>query len=126
MFSTELAESATRGFRESKRGLADLEMAWLVGHLRVERWREALLWSWAVGRVGGSEGVWGVEARKELMDVLKMISEDEEVVIIQRSERETLNDLARLEENTGWEAAKSTRFIFCKWSRCVMLWYIEY
>ena len=59
-----------RGFRKSHRGKGDLEMSWLISHLKVERWREALIWVWAVGRVGGQEGVWGDKAREEIKGLL--------------------------------------------------------
>jgi 3-O-alpha-D-mannopyranosyl-alpha-D-mannopyranose xylosylphosphotransferase len=69
MFAEELSLAAVRGFRESQRGLADLEMAALASWLRIERWREALLWTWVVAKVGGSEGIWGQSARNELREL---------------------------------------------------------
>ena len=35
-------------------GQYDAHLGYLFGNFLVERWREALLWSWVVGRVGGS------------------------------------------------------------------------
>jgi 3-O-alpha-D-mannopyranosyl-alpha-D-mannopyranose xylosylphosphotransferase len=113
MFARDLSEAATRGFRESMRGTADIEMAWLVGHLGIERWREALLWTWAVAKVGGVKGVWGEEARKEVRRVLNVRGDVGQVTVI-KGERETLGDLENVMGQAGWEMPKRTEYRFCK------------
>ena len=115
MFAGELTTASTRGFRESKRGLADIEMAWLVTHLRIERWREALLWAWVVGRVGGASGLWGLEARKEIRSILGLDEgiEGSEAVMI-KGNRTTLDDSRKFTIETGWEAAKASEYLFCE------------
>ena len=34
-------------------------LVWMFSHFLVERWREALLWTWVVGHVGGTNDEWG-------------------------------------------------------------------
>ncbi|KAK4683943.1 hypothetical protein P7C73_g6265, partial [Tremellales sp. Uapishka_1] len=113
MFSKELTVAATRGFRASKRGLADVEMAWLVTHLGIERWREALLWSFVVAKVGGASGVWGEEAREEMRAVLGMVGDSQHTaVVVTRGRRTTLSDMEGMSQNAGWEAPKHTKYVF--------------
>lgn len=117
MWSPQLSLASTRGFRESKRGDGDVEMAWLITHLRVERWREALLWSWIVAKLGGEEDVWGENQKRELRKVLGMTpSQGEEIekVEVTSGSRSTLSDLDALTEEAGWEGPKATDYHFCK------------
>lgn len=115
LFAHELTLALTRGFRESKRGLAHMEMACLVTHLRVERWREALLWSWVVGRVGGADGVWGEEARQEVRKVLGRVDGVDGVkVLVEKDNRTPLEDMIGLTERAGWEAPQRSQYLFCE------------
>ncbi|KAI0718280.1 hypothetical protein C8T65DRAFT_737499 [Cerioporus squamosus] len=54
-----LAKSATHAFRETKAGEGDFYQMFVFAHFIVERAREALLWSWVVGRIGGIDDSWG-------------------------------------------------------------------
>jgi 3-O-alpha-D-mannopyranosyl-alpha-D-mannopyranose xylosylphosphotransferase len=115
MFAEDLTMAATRTFRESRRGVADVEIAWLVSHLGVERWREALLWSWAVAKVGGAKGIWGKEAREEVRRVMGV--KEGQVggnVKITRGERKTLEDIERVTKQAGWELPEKTTYLFCE------------
>ncbi len=114
MWEDELTEAATRGFRRSERGIGDIEMSWLVGFLRVERWREALLWSWAVARMGGESGYWGEAERGELERVLDITTTEVDSVLIEKGERKTLVDILEIEKTMGWEHAKQTAYTFCE------------
>ena len=111
MFADDLTIAATRGFRESQCGEGDIEMAWLVTHLGIERWREALLWTWAVAKVGGEEGIWGDGARQEIRDLLHLESDDQrEIVPVIRGERTTLEDIAEM----SGQQPKHTQYRFCQ------------
>ena len=116
MFAPEMAVANTRGLRESKRGEADIEMAWLVTHMRMERWREALLWVWAVAKLGGVEGVWGSEAKVEIRRILRLEDDAEipEQVQVQSEQRLTLDDLGVIEETAGWPGAEKTTYAACE------------
>lgn len=51
-------------------GVWDVHATFLLPHLIVERWREALIWSWVVGRIGGVNDEWGeVEKRRAWAEV---------------------------------------------------------
>jgi len=54
----EVSITASHPFRGMTAGNPDLYTLFLYTHSIVERWREALLWSWAVGKHGGLEDEW--------------------------------------------------------------------
>ncbi|TXT03812.1 hypothetical protein VHUM_04333 [Vanrija humicola] len=113
MFAEQLSTATTRTFRESKRGVGDIEMSWLVTHLQIERWREALLWSFIVARVGGADGKWGDGARDELRRVLGVDKGDEgDVVVVKKGRRETIVDVPYLDRHGGWEDPEGTYYKF--------------
>lgn len=118
IWEDELTEAATRGFRRSMRGMGDVEISWLVGFLRVERWREALLWSWAVARMGGESGLWGQEAREEVKRVLRMTTTKVNAVMVHRQPRKTLADLEAINQKMEWETARRTAYFFCEFLNC--------
>ena len=114
MFAEELSIAATRGFRESNRGLADLEMAALASWLRIERWREALIWTWVVAKVGGVEGVWGDDARKELRELFGSALEEGKTAIVHKGPRRTVQDADRYLFVHNMDEPLNTRIRFCK------------
>lgn len=61
MWYTQFAATATHPFRETKLGNADPSIMFMLVHFTVERWREALLWSWAVARHGAVNDAWTPE-----------------------------------------------------------------
>lgn len=77
-WSPDFARSVPRRFREIERGISDasragdLHASWFGPLFLVERAREAMLWSWAVARLGGIDGMWGGEERNEVRRVLKI------------------------------------------------------
>ncbi|OCF45807.1 hypothetical protein I317_00295 [Kwoniella heveanensis CBS 569] len=115
MFQDELSLATTRGFRESQRGGGDVEMAWLTTHMRIERWREALLWSWAVAKIGGVDGRWGESARAELKEILGMQEgegDEKDHVNLSRGPRKTLEDIDGINAQVGWEGPRASDYIF--------------
>jgi len=61
VWSSQIATVATHPFRETKSGESDISMMFMMVHFVVERWREALLWTWVVGKHGGLDDSWGEE-----------------------------------------------------------------
>jgi len=114
MFAEELSIAATRGFRESNRGLADLEMAALTSWLRIERWREALIWTWVVARVGGLDGVWGDDAREALRELFGTGLEEGKSAIVHKGPRRTVQDADRYLFVHNMDEPLNTRIRFCK------------
>jgi 3-O-alpha-D-mannopyranosyl-alpha-D-mannopyranose xylosylphosphotransferase len=116
MFPDAINLAATRSFRESKEGEGDIEMGFLITHLRIERWREALLWIWAVGKMGtlegNEEGVWSHRARAELKNLLHFKAGESAVTVI-KQERHTLKDVESVFKSAqGWDAPKATSYSF--------------
>lgn len=104
-----------------KIGEGDVQMQWLLTSLRVERWREALLWTWIVanmGTISGSQDRWDDATRTAIKDLFGFTENDTDVVKIEvhRGERWTLEPgrMQKAFEQAGWEAPKATEFLFCK------------
>lgn len=104
-----------------KIGEGDVQMQWLLTSLRVERWREALLWTWVVanmGTISGSQDRWDDAARTAIKDMFGFTENDTDVVKIEvhRGDRWTLEPgrMQKVFEQAGWEAPKATEFLFCK------------
>ncbi|KDN51800.1 hypothetical protein RSAG8_00348, partial [Rhizoctonia solani AG-8 WAC10335] len=57
IWSAELAETSSHPFRTDPL-LRDAHMGFMATHFVVERWREGLLWSWTVARLGGKDDEW--------------------------------------------------------------------
>jgi len=55
----EIAATAAHPFRGMVTPHRDFYMLFAFIHAVVERWREALLWSWVVAKHGGLNGEWG-------------------------------------------------------------------
>ncbi|KZV94600.1 hypothetical protein EXIGLDRAFT_767013 [Exidia glandulosa HHB12029] len=47
-------------------GKRDLHPMWMFANFVVERWREALLWTWVVAKLGEDDDTWGPRAINEL------------------------------------------------------------
>lgn len=116
-FASHLNDAALRHFRESHRGVGDVSMAFLTTHMRIERWREALLWSWVVAKIGASDGVWGKGARVQLKELLGVQDlAQSESVEIRRAPRDTLRDVESNFERVAWEPPMATEFRFCEYT----------
>ncbi|WWC68006.1 uncharacterized protein I206_101925 [Kwoniella pini CBS 10737] len=116
MFGEDLSEATTRTFRESKRGKGDVEMAWLGTNLRIERWREALLWSWIVAKIGHKNEGWNNESRLDLINLLKITDEhimgNQKLLIQRREDRKTLSDSSEFDNQVNWQGPKATTYQF--------------
>ncbi|KAH9933266.1 hypothetical protein B0H21DRAFT_835315 [Amylocystis lapponica] len=64
------AASATHPFRETRIGTGDVNTLFLHAHFVVERAREALLWAWAVARVGAPDDAWGAREARAAWEAL--------------------------------------------------------
>lgn len=117
MFSEALTLSSSRQFREMNVGHGDIQMQWLLSSLKVERWREALLWTYVVANLGHS-GWWSTSARSALDDMFGLTPQDDDVVKIEvhRGERWTLEPgrMGKVFEQAGWEPPKASVFVFCE------------
>jgi 3-O-alpha-D-mannopyranosyl-alpha-D-mannopyranose xylosylphosphotransferase len=111
IWSEEMSLAAIRGFRISKRGEGDIATVPLVQWLRMERWREAFLWTWIVGKMGGVEGNWGEEAKEELKRVLGVYGNSDRVTVSRR-ERQTKDEAPEMLKHVGWPQPKQTWIAF--------------
>ncbi|EJD47968.1 hypothetical protein AURDEDRAFT_162942 [Auricularia subglabra TFB-10046 SS5] len=59
VFDLDIRATARNTFRARPEGEErDVHATWLFANFVVERWREALLWTWTVARIGGSDDSW--------------------------------------------------------------------
>ncbi|CUA68859.1 3-O-alpha-D-mannopyranosyl-alpha-D-mannopyranosexylosylphosphotransferase [Rhizoctonia solani] len=109
----DLARVVRRPFRGMKHMVenepADMYMVFMEHHWIVERWREALLWSWVVARgevrTGGNTDSWTEQVSKQAWKELGgQVGED--ILVVQRAPRSTL------ENADEWTGAKSTTVAF--------------
>ncbi|KAI0629884.1 hypothetical protein C8Q77DRAFT_1065020 [Trametes polyzona] len=111
-----IAKSATHAFRETEGGDGDFYQMFVHVHYIVERAREALLWTWIVGRLGGLDDSWSEElterAWRELGGLVEGEGQDE--LFVEAYPRETLVP-ERVKSNlkeAGYETNVRTEYIF--------------
>ena len=105
-----------RGMRDST-GQWDAYITFLTSHLIIERSREALLWSWIVGRVGGNKDEWGplekTQAWRELGGDPHYPEKDIHVSLTDRetmTEENIVNNL----KSSGLNYSRRTKYQFCE------------
>lgn len=112
MFDNATTVSASKRFRELKIGHGDLQTQWLQNALRVERWREAMLWTWAVAKLGGADGWWGAEERAAIATLLGKQPGTEGSVQVTRGPRDTLQHVATNFGHAGWGAPMGSEYLW--------------
>ena len=125
MWATQFARTATHPFRETAAGESDPSMLFQLVHFTIERWREALLWAWAVGRHGAVDDGWSREAMDGAWVQLGGVVGEARVGVRARL-RESL-DLAKVDANlraSGHREADSTKYEFSE-SRLHFSWLLE-
>ena len=113
-----MAAAATHPFRETKSLDADPSMMFMLVHFVVERWREALLWSWVVGKHGGTEDTWTMDIMSSAWaelggDVFQMNNARLKV----KAGRRGTVDPDRVSANlkaSGHHEDDGTTYLFCK------------
>jgi len=107
------ASSATHLFRETQAGDGDVNAMFMHSHYVVERAREALLWSWIVGRVGGENDVWG---EKEAMQAWAELGGvwGENDLLVKSGYRETLvkSRVEKVLADSGLKPQTLTSYVF--------------
>lgn len=113
IWSSEFAETSSHRFR----GERDVYTTFLHGHYIVERWRELLLWSWIVGRIGNDDDSLGEEERTRLW-IETGGSENLNEFLVLLKMRSTLEKQRVKEalEDAGEQQPAATEYIFCAFS----------
>lgn len=112
MFSNASRMASSKRFRELPIGHGDIQSQWLQNLLRTERWREAMLWTWAVAKLGGADGKWGAEAREEIARLLGKQPGTTGNVEVVRGPRDTLKHVETNLDHAGWAQPKNTEFLW--------------
>lgn len=111
----DVAATASHKFRETINGEGDFNMLFVFNHFVVERSREAMLWTWVVGRVGRMDDGWTrQEAEQAWVEVEGTVGQDS--VEVRTAWRETL-EKGRVDANlrkSGYIKPGVTTYSFCK------------
>ncbi|EPS98660.1 hypothetical protein FOMPIDRAFT_1031336 [Fomitopsis schrenkii] len=112
------AASSVHKFRETVSGNGDVNTMFMSAHFVVERAREALLWAWVVGKIGGANDAWDTEeAQRAWREVGGAFGEDLGVVdelVVASGHRDTL-EAGRFRETMvvhGYEPEQLTSYVF--------------
>ena len=111
-FPEAFLRTASRPMRDvHKTDPGDIHTAWLLPHFTIERHREALLWSWTVGRLGGDDDEWNNDAAWSALGGGKG---DE--IRVGRIRRDSLdaNVMSRSLRRAGYERPGATEYLFCE------------
>lgn len=110
IWSEEFTLTASHSFRNNlnqKPPTPDIYPGFMMVHYAVERWREALLWSFIVASLGGDDDEWDGDSAWSALG-----SHGIEHMVVQRGPRNTLDQLdvtlARQEFNP------KTQYVYCK------------
>ena len=109
-----IATSAGHAFRETVAGDGDFYQMFVFAHFLVERAREALLWSWVVGRIGALDDAWGEHENTRAWIELGG-GDDSREIAVESGLRETLRK-ERVRENleeSGIRGNIVTDYHFC-------------
>jgi len=109
----EITRTSHRPFRETIGGDGHFHMFFFLAHYVVERWREGLLWSFIVGRIGGLDDSWGPrEASLAWVEIGG--SPGEATALVQPKPRSSLEN-ERIEatlRDSGFSETRKTRYAF--------------
>ncbi|KAG8879231.1 hypothetical protein FRB97_001850 [Tulasnella sp. 331] len=112
IWSEELGRTAKHQFRAVHRRddnvEYDVSTTYLMTHYTVERWREALLWSFIVGRIGGDDDEWGQEQTNRVSQELGTKLDGDGPTTVMRGWRETLLKIG----NEGIMTGEATKILF--------------
>ncbi|KAJ3551401.1 hypothetical protein NM688_g4726 [Phlebia brevispora] len=116
MWPEPLRRAGSHPFRETVSGAGDVSMLFLLAHFVVERWREALLWSWAVAKHGSLSNGWDHgTASRPWSDLGGIPGQDE--LEVRAGYRDTLQDhrwKAYLQAS-GHRKSDKTQYRFTSW-----------
>ncbi|KAG8745306.1 hypothetical protein FRC10_008323 [Ceratobasidium sp. 414] len=97
IWSSELAATSSHAFRTDPL-LRDAHMGFIAAHFAVERWREGLLWSWAVARLGGANDEWdAMTSQRAWLELGGDLNTPDMTLLVKTPERHSLYK-DRLEE----------------------------
>lgn len=115
MWPGSFARTATHRFRETMAGDGDVNSMFMHSHFVVERAREALLWAWIVGRIGGLDDTWGEREGRQAWTELGG-TWGENSLLVQSGHRETLvkKRVEQALKASGLKPQSLTSYAFCE------------
>ena len=119
IWAEQIDVTSCRPFRGMSHGLGDIYISFLATHFIVERWREALLWSWVVAKIGRVDGTWEDAEARAAWQAIGGVGDAIETKVV-RGERETLefDRVRRILEDSGHgdqtPTTRKTKYVFCE------------
>lgn len=115
MWPDAIAAAGSHTFRETVSGQGDASMLFLLSHFVVERWREALLWSWVVAKHGSIGDEWSAQTMQAAWAELGAGEEQREFEV-RAGWRETIEDrrTKAFLRASGHTHSDKTQYRFCK------------
>ena len=112
-FSDAFARTGARPMRAVWRNGegGDVHPGFMFAHYIVERWREGLLWSWAVARMGGDDDSWDAGAAWQ-----ELRGGDAATLWVGRIVRESLSDALQQLWRAGYESPGASFYFFSEHS----------
>lgn len=98
-----------------------------MSHFIIERWREGLLFSWIVGKIGGDHDEWDLAiALKELKAVEPETTSDTELVISGYDRDTMVNDrIGEVFKSQGYDKGQTT-YGFSMYRSCCCFWWSDH
>ncbi|KAF8588240.1 hypothetical protein K439DRAFT_670883 [Ramaria rubella] len=113
MWEAQLAVTAAHPFRGMTVGHKDVYSLFLFSHSIVERWREGLLWAWAVAKIGGMDDVWGPAERDRAWRDVGGVLGEREVNVPKTARTTAREDVVRDHLHAaGHTLSGSTKYVF--------------
>ena len=123
IWETDLASAVEHPFRETVAGPSDPSLMFMLVHFVIERWREALLWSWVVGKHGGLDDSWTGEIAEGAWKELGGTVGEGEVAVKARL-RKTMDPerVAGSLKKSGHRNSDVTKYEWCKFKAAASLY----
>ncbi|QRW00561.1 exopolysaccharide phosphotransferase [Ceratobasidium sp. AG-Ba] len=116
IWAQELAATSSHPFRTDPQ-LRDAHIGFVAAHFIVERWREGLLWSWVVARLGGANDEWdAITSERAWMELGGGRNGLSKRLVVELPKRDSLSE-ERLEEAAAQipgqhPSTRSTKYSF--------------
>ncbi|KAG8929980.1 hypothetical protein FRC02_004793 [Tulasnella sp. 418] len=91
IWSSEFDTTASHIIRELNPRYPDVAITYMMTHFVVERWREGLLWSWIVGKLGGRNDEWDDASKAAWKEVGG--SEEEAKIVVYAGQRDSVDNI---------------------------------
>lgn len=108
IWSLEIGETLQQRFPKVYNHEGSFNTQFTMTHYIVERWREGLLFSWIVGKIGGDDDEWDLAAALEDLGS----AERDDQLVVEGFTRDTLAELENVFKDGGYDEGQTT-YSYC-------------